>query len=134
MTAHRKPPFLRRRLGKRLRLLREQAHLSLEDAARRLDKSRTALFRVESGENKPDVHLIRSMMDLYDCADYDLLDQAREALKPLWFNAYGLKDMGYVDVENEAGRVCEYACQLLPGLLQTEAYVRALFEGRTRSN
>src|SRR6266545_6887705 len=66
VTAHRKPPFLRRRLGKRLRVMRERAGLGLDEAARRLDKSRTALFRIESGENRPDVHVIRSMMDLYD--------------------------------------------------------------------
>ena len=47
----------------------------------------------------------------------------------MWFNAYGLKDMGYV--ENEATRVCEYACQIVPGLLQTDAYMRAAFAGPT---
>jgi transcriptional regulator with XRE-family HTH domain len=127
VTARRKPPFLRRRLGKRLRAMRERAGLSLEEAAARLDKSRTALFRIETGENRPDVHVIRSMMDLYDQWEEDILDAAREALKPRWFTAYGVKDMGYVDVETEASRVHEFTCQQVPGLLQTEAYARAVF-------
>jgi transcriptional regulator with XRE-family HTH domain len=128
VTARRKPPFLRRRLGKRLRAMRERAGLSLEEAAARLDKSRTAMFRIETGENRPDVHVIRSMMDLYDEYDEGILDAAREALKPRWFTAYDFKDLGYVDVETEASRVHEFTCQQVPGLLQTEAYIRAMFE------
>jgi transcriptional regulator with XRE-family HTH domain len=127
-----RPPFRRRRLGKRLRALREQAHLTLDEAAARLDKSRTSLFRIESGEYKADIHIVRSMMDLYDQWDEGLLDAVREAAKPKWFHAYGLKDMGYVDVETEASGVREYACQHIPGLLQTEAYIRAIFEGNRR--
>ena len=132
MDAHKKPPFRRRRLGKRLRALRESAGLSMDDAAPKLDKSRTSLVRIESGEYRADVHLIRSMMDVYDRWEEGLLEAAREALKPGWFNAFGLKDMGYVDVETEASRVCEFACQNLPGLLQTEPYIRALIEGSGR--
>jgi DNA-binding XRE family transcriptional regulator len=82
--------------------MRERAGLTMEEAAARLDMSRTSLFRVESGEYRANVHLIRSMMDLYDCYLEDLLDQAREALKPRWFHQYPLVDMGYVDVETEA--------------------------------
>lgn len=132
MNAHRKPPFRRRRLGKRLRTLRERAGLSLDDAARKLEKSRTSLFRIETGENKADVHLIRSIMDIYDIYDPELLDRARDALKPSRFAAFGVADMGYVDVESDASRVCDYPSLNLPGLLQTEAYMRAMFERARR--
>jgi len=132
VDSHKKPPFRRRRLGKRLRALRESAGLNMDEAAAKLDKSRTSLVRIESGEYRADVHLIRSMMDVYDRWEEGLLDAAREALKPGWYNAFGLKDMGYVDVETEASRVCEFACQNLPGLLQTEPYIRALIEGSGR--
>lgn len=128
MSAHRKPPYRRRRLGRRLRALRESAGLSMDDAAAKLDKSRTSLFRIESGENKADTHLVRSMMDIYDIWEDGLLEEVREATRPRWFSAYGLKDMGYVDLETEACRIREYGGLHLPGLLQTEAYLRALFE------
>jgi transcriptional regulator with XRE-family HTH domain len=105
----------------------ESAGLSMEEAAARLDKSRSALFRIEIGESRADVHLVRSMMDLYDCADYDLIDQAREARQPRWYHQYPSIAMGYVDVETEAVLVREFCGLNLPGLLQTEPYVRALF-------
>ena len=122
-----KPPFRRRRLGKRLRAMRESAGLSLTDAAAKLDKSRTALFRIESGENRPDVHVIRSMMDIYDRWEDGVIDAARAARQPSWFTAYGVKDFGYIDVETEACRVCDYPGMNLPGLLQTESYIRTVF-------
>lgn len=126
MDTHPTPPFLRRRLGRRLKALRESAGLNLEDAARRLDKARSSLHRIETGETRADVHLIRSMMDLYDRYEEDLLDQAREALKPQWFRAFGVEDLGYLDVETHACRVREFGGLNLPGLVQTEAYVRSL--------
>lgn len=128
MREHKKPPFRRRRLGKRLRALREAAGLTMDEAAAKLDKSRTSLFRIETGEYRADVHLIRSMMDVYDRYDEGLLDAARAALKPHWFTAYGVKDFGYIDLETEACRVRDYPGMHLPGLLHTEQYMRALFE------
>src|SRR5436189_9164 len=83
------------------RALRESAGLSMETAAARLDKNRTSLVRIESGQYQADVHLIRSMMDVYDRWDDGLLEAARNALKPSWFTAYGVKDLGYTDVETE---------------------------------
>ncbi len=127
MTTHTKPPLRRRRLGRRLRALRESTGLTLEAAAPRLDLSRSSLFRVESGETRASVHLVRSMMDLYDRFDPDLLDTVRAALKPSWFTAYDVRDMGYIDAETEADRVWDYPGMHLPGLLHTEAYIRALF-------
>jgi transcriptional regulator with XRE-family HTH domain len=127
-----KSPFRRRRLGKRLRALRERAGLKLEEAARRLDLSRSSLFRLETGETRADVHVVRSMMDTYDIRDDSLIEAVRLARQDSWLTPYGLSDMGYVDVETEACGVSEYACQVLPGLLQTEAYFRALLERNRR--
>jgi transcriptional regulator with XRE-family HTH domain len=127
VKAHKKPPFLRRRFGKRLRSLREDAGLSMDAAAEKLEFSRSALFRLESGESRASVHVVRSMMDVYDRWEEGLLEQARAALKQGWWTAYGIKDLGYIDVETEASRVCEYPGMHLPGLLHTESYIRALF-------
>ena len=127
MNAHKKPPFRRRRIGIRLRALRESAGFTLEAAAAQLDKNRSSLTRIESGEYKADVHLIRSMMDLYDRRDDGLIEAARAALKPSWFAAYGFKDLGYTDVETEAIRVFDYPGMHLPGLLHVEPYIRSMF-------
>lgn len=133
MTEPCRPTFLRRKLGSKLRRMREQAGHTLDEAAPMLDKTRSALQRVESGETKADVHLVRSMMDVYDRYDPALLDEVREALKPPWFRGFGLRDMGYVDVETEAARVREFSVIVVPGLLQTEAYMRELFRSGGRS-
>jgi len=120
-------PFLRRRLGRRLREIREGAGLTLAEASKRLDKTRSALQRIETGFTKADVHFIRSAMDIYDHYDETLVEEAREAGKPPWFRAYGIEDMGYVDVETHAASVKEFSGMKLPGLLHTEGYIRALF-------
>jgi uncharacterized protein DUF5753 len=104
----------------------------LEAAAAKLDTTRSSLFRVESGETRASVHVVRSMMDLYDRYEEDLLDAVRAALKPSWFTTYGVQDMGYTDAETEASRVLEYPGMHLPGLLHAEPYMRALFEHARR--
>lgn len=120
-------PFLRRRLGRRLREIREGANFTLAVAAERLDKTRSALQRIETGVTRADVHFIRSFMDVCDHYDETLIAEAREAMKPPWFRSYGIEDAGYVDVETYAASVREFPGLMLPGLLHTEAYIQALF-------
>ncbi|MBP2326280.1 transcriptional regulator with XRE-family HTH domain [Kibdelosporangium banguiense] len=132
MTEQTRPPFLRRKLGAKLRRLREQAGLTIEEAAPRLDKTKSALHRMETGETKADVHFVRSLMDIYDHYDPDLVKEARKALKPPWFRAFRIKDLGYVDIETEAAQVQECILASIPGLLQTKAYMQALFRDQGR--
>lgn len=121
------PTFRRRRLARRLRQMREQAGLTLEDAAPKLDKTRSSLGRVETGQSRADVHLIRSMMDIYDHYDPDLLDLARAANRPGWWTKYGIDGRGFIGMETEAATEFELSLLHIPGLLQTEGYMRALF-------
>ncbi len=127
-----KPTFRRRRLARRLRQMREQAGLTLEQAAARLDKTRSALGRVETGQSRADVHLVRSMMDLYDHYDPDLLDLAREASKPPWWAIYFRRPIeenrGFIGLEDCAATAFEFTLSFIPGLLQTEDYMRAVFD------
>ncbi|HEX6353583.1 helix-turn-helix domain-containing protein [Actinophytocola sp.] len=127
------PTFRRRRLARRLRQMREKAGLNIEDAARLLDKSRSSLARIETGQSRADVHLIRSMMDIYDHYDPDLLDLAREANRPGWWARYTVDDRGWISMETEASVELEFSVLNIPGLLQTEGYMRALFaSGKVR--
>ncbi|PRY45985.1 hypothetical protein CLV43_101249 [Umezawaea tangerina] len=108
--------------------MRLKAKMTLDDACAALDKTRSTLHRLEQGETKADIHLVRSMMDLYDQYDPDLVEQTRRANKPGWWVAYGIQDLGYIDVETEASLVRELALVSIPGLLQTEEYMRAFFD------
>lgn len=111
--------------------------MTVEDAAIALDKHRNSLYRLEAGETKVDVHLARSMMDVYDHYDPTLIDDVRDALKPQWWMKFGMRAMGYVDLETEATEVRELALIYIPGLLQTQSYMQAIFEAdalkRTRT-
>lgn len=62
-------PCLSSELGAKLRQMRQQAGLTLEEAAFKLHKSRSSLHRRETGFTKTDIHRARSMMDLYDIYD-----------------------------------------------------------------
>lgn len=72
-------PRVRSQLGAKLREMRLQAGFTLEEAAFKLDKSTKSLRRCETGFTTTDVHLARSMMDLYDIRDDTLLDEVRQA-------------------------------------------------------
>jgi transcriptional regulator with XRE-family HTH domain len=121
----------RRILGRRLRELRELAGYTLEAAAPALDASVSKLSRIETGQQKADVHLVKSMLDLFDAGgDHwsELLALAREAGQRGWYRAYGLGDNSYVGYETEATQVLEYALGFVPGLLQVPDHSRALYD------
>ncbi|MGH3931723.1 MAG: helix-turn-helix domain-containing protein, partial [Pseudonocardiaceae bacterium] len=122
----------RRQLGRELRRLREQAGLSLEAAAPRLDWSTSKLGRIENGQQGVDVHGVRSMLDLYDIGGAqwtEIIDLAREARQKGWWHAYGISNAGFVALETDAAVVYDYQLAYVPGLLQTADYTRAVFCG-----
>jgi transcriptional regulator with XRE-family HTH domain len=119
----------RRVLAKQLKLLREQAGLTLEEAAPKLDFSVSRLSRIENAQVRIDVHWVRGMLDLYDVGGgrwTELVELAREANQPGWWKAYGLGDNTYIAFETEATRVHIFSLGYVTGLLQTADYSRAL--------
>ncbi|MGH3795437.1 MAG: helix-turn-helix domain-containing protein [Pseudonocardiaceae bacterium] len=119
-----------RRLGRELRRLREDAGLTLEEAAPQLDWSTSKLSRIETGQQSVDVHGVRSMLDLYDVGGdrwTEIIDLVRETRRKGWWHAYGISGQGYLGLETDATVVHEYQLAYVPGLFQTEDYMRALF-------
>ena len=134
MTTGNGSPIRRRQLGRQLRLLRERAGLTLEEAAPRLDWSSSKLGRIETAQQGVDVHGVRSMLDLYDVGGErwtEIIDLTREARKKDRWHAYGRSDQGYLGLEPDAVVVHEYHAHV-PGLLQTEDYMRTLFRNSRR--
>jgi transcriptional regulator with XRE-family HTH domain len=121
----------RRQLARILRDLRRRSGLTIEDLAPKLDFSPSKLSRIENAHQGVDVHVVRTMMDVFGVAGDQwnaILDLTRQAGAKGWWRAYGLDDQGYVPLEAEASAVREYTVNYLPGLLQTADYARALFE------
>jgi transcriptional regulator with XRE-family HTH domain len=120
----------RRQLARTLRELRVHAGLTIEAAAPQLDVSPSKLSRIENAHQGVDVHIVRSMLDLFDVGGdrwTELLELTRAASAKGWWRAYGLDDRGYVPLEADATTVRDFAVSLVPGLLQTADYARALF-------
>ncbi|MGH3613608.1 MAG: helix-turn-helix domain-containing protein [Pseudonocardia sp.] len=120
----------RRMLGRQLRLLREDAGLTLDAAAPALDWSPSKLNRIEMGQQAADVHGVRSMLDLYDVGGErwtELVTLTRETRQKGWWQAYGVGDTSFVGFEAKASLVQEFTVDFVPGLLQTADYSRALF-------
>jgi len=120
-----------RQLGRRLRRMREDAGLTLDIAAARLEFSTSKLGRIETAEQGVDVHIVRSMLDLYDVGGdrwTETLQLVREAREKPWYAGYSLgADYGYVQYETDAEQVQDWAPGYVPGLLQTADYARAMF-------
>lgn len=120
----------RRILARTLRELREQAGLTLEEAAPALYWSVSKLSRIEIAQQVADVHGVKSMLDLYRVGGErwgELVRLAHETSERGWWRAYGLGDNSYVGFETEAEQVQEFAAGFVPGLLQTGEYSEALF-------
>jgi transcriptional regulator with XRE-family HTH domain len=127
VTSHISPVVLRQEIGRRIRLARQVAGLTIIEAAARLEITRSGLGRFEKGLSTITVHLVRSMMDVYDQRMDDVLEMIRQARAPGWWKQFGISDRDFIALETGARRISTYQVALLPGLLQTEDYARAVF-------
>ncbi|MEW2353245.1 helix-turn-helix transcriptional regulator [Spirillospora sp. NPDC029432] len=128
--AQHSPTVRGRRLARELKTRRERAGLTLDQAAAALGWNRFKLGRMEAGKTRATAADVERVLDLYgteDAARAVLLQLARDAGRRGWWTAYsGVFTGGYVALENEASEIRTYHVQLIPGLLQTEDYARAV--------
>lgn len=130
------PTIRRRLLGSQLRRLREDAGLSLDDATQILECDKSKISRIETGNRGITVGELKTLLTEYGVTDPKhreaLLTIARESRKRGWWNDYAgvLHDpyRDYMSLEAMASEFKTYEPQLIPGLLQTDAYVRATVE------
>ncbi len=136
MPQRQSPTVRRRRLALTLRQLRDAAGRSAGDAARRVDHDASWLSRIESGEVRPHPNDVRALLALYGVVGEQaeaIIAVARQAKQRGWWQRYS--DVlpawfsTYVGMESEASMIRTYECQMVPGLLQTEDYARAAFQG-----
>lgn len=120
----------RKTLGAELRRLRTCADLTAEQIAQLLGCSQAKVRHMENGRTSPSKAELMVLMDHYEVPEQDraLLEETRqEARKRGWWSTYRLPSwfQDYVGMETDAVRVRTFELELIPGLLQTEAYARA---------
>lgn len=121
------------RLARRLPELRQRAGLSLNEATDKIGWSRGRLDRYERNEWRlPDASHIRDLARIYGATETEraeLEDLGRQARERVWWRAFEDvfgKGNEFAGFENDAARISAYMPLVLPGLLQTEAYMRAI--------
>ncbi|WP_219414048.1 helix-turn-helix domain-containing protein [Pseudonocardia nigra] len=122
------PTVRRLQLGRELRRLRERAGIPREAAANELECDVSKISKLETGKQTLQAAEVRALLTLYGADEGEaeqILAIAREARKrsshrvPEWVRAY-------VGLEAEATEIKYFHVELVPGLLQTEAYTRAV--------
>jgi transcriptional regulator with XRE-family HTH domain len=124
------PTVRRRRLAARLRELRENANLTIDEVGDKLECSASKISRIETGHVSVTPRDVRDMLEVYGVDDDEreaLVQLAREARKKGWWHAYNEVFTGsFVGLESDASFLHTHQALLVPGLLQTEAYIRAV--------
>lgn len=124
-----------RGLGAQLCDLREQAGLTLREVGEFLDMSAPTLSRVENGKRDTSSEEVAALLVVYKVtgAKKDrLVRLARTIDQPGWWETSSDGIPGQLTAlcafEKEATKITEIGLLLIPGLLQTEAYARAVMQ------
>jgi transcriptional regulator with XRE-family HTH domain len=130
----RSPTLRRRELGARLRELRLARGLTVEQVSERLLCSPSKVSRMETGQRGATLRDVRDLCQIYGLTDGSqveyLMGLVREAKQQAWWQSYDLDNYAtYVGLEQAATTLCYYQSTIVPGLLQTVGYARAMHEG-----
>jgi transcriptional regulator with XRE-family HTH domain len=128
------PAAVRIQVGAHLRTLREKCGVTRAQAADLIRASESKISRMELGRvgfKERDLADLLILYGVHDRAERDLLvERVREANAPAWWQAYA--DVApswfhrYLGLEPTAALIRTFELQFVPGLLQTEAYARAV--------
>jgi transcriptional regulator with XRE-family HTH domain len=131
------PTVRHKRLTSELRRLRAESGLTRDDVAGRLDWHPTKITRIETGQwTRLNLRDVRDLLDIYAVTDEAqreaLLQLARESRQKGWWHTYGdvipSEYSHFIGLEAETTSLRTYQQVLVPGLLQTEGYARAVIQ------
>ncbi|MFF5129232.1 helix-turn-helix domain-containing protein [Streptomyces syringium] len=133
------PTIHRRMLGAELRALRDGLGHTADEMARRLGWHQTKVSRVENGRSGVRVHELEALLDLYGVTDPErregLVNLARESKGRMWWTPYSdvisERYASYISLETAAESKRTFEMALIPGLLQTPEYTRAVIGALT---
>lgn len=124
-----------RQVAAALRELRERAGLSGAEVAKRMGMSPSKISRIETGNSGLQIEDVAALLGLYQVPAStrdELLDLVRRSEERGWWTRQpGLPQLwrSLIDFEAKATRVQNYEALVVPGLLQTAEYARALISG-----
>jgi transcriptional regulator with XRE-family HTH domain len=132
--AHSQDPSVEaRRLRSELRRARQDARLTQKDVADALDWSTSKLIRIERGAVGISITDLRALAAHYGMTDEragELVEMARASKQPAWWTKYrhivGPTMVTLLGYEGSATAIRHNNPGLMPGLLQTEEYARAI--------
>ncbi|WP_306323588.1 MULTISPECIES: helix-turn-helix transcriptional regulator [unclassified Streptomyces] len=134
MPRRRQVTARRARLGTELRRLREAAGLTAREAAALLGADSVQMSQIESGVAGVSEERLRRLAANYACSDGELIEalvaMATSRTRGWWEEYRGVLPVPFLDLselDHYATFRHEVAVIHVPGLLQTEAYARALF-------
>ncbi len=134
MASNVNPTVRRRRLGQELRRLRELKGMTAEEVADRLLVSQSKISRLENGRRSISQRDVRDLCGVYEVEDHRVVDSlmqmAKDSRQQGWWHAFGdVPYSVYIGLETDAASLRVYDPQVVPGLLQTQAYAEALIHG-----
>jgi transcriptional regulator with XRE-family HTH domain len=132
------PTIARLRLGAYLRKLREAKGVTRQQAGRAIRGSESKISRLELGRHgikERDLVDLLALYEVTDAAEREVaLEWARHGNQTGWWQPYSdiapTWQITYLGLEQAASVIRSYHAQVLPELLQTEDYARAVAQVR----
>lgn len=128
------PVVQRRRLRTELRKARQEASLTQEQVAAAMDWSLSKIIRIENGSVSISTNDLKALLRHYQIVDADRTEElvalARAARERSWWSVYrdvaSPRLLQFIEYEAAAVITRNFEPLLIPGLLQTEEYARAV--------
>jgi transcriptional regulator with XRE-family HTH domain len=136
MTTGQGPTTTRRRLRAELRRLRVDKGMSIEEVTNEVVWSTSKLVRIENGQVGISVSDLNALLAVYGVEDKARRDELRQLAvatrQRTWWARYhrqlptSLQE--FIGAESDATRIWYYNPTIVPGLLQTPAYIKEIIE------
>lgn len=132
------PTMRSRRLGNELRRLRVERGYKVQDIADKLQCGQPKISQIENGKRGIRPLDLTVLLEFYGIEDAGYVASIKRLAKDIhkvdWWSSQGpllhdsLRD--YLTLEADSELIREYVQAVVPGLLQTEAYMRRIFSAR----
>jgi transcriptional regulator with XRE-family HTH domain len=124
-----------RALGFGMKRARQARNLKVRELGRLIDVLPQNISNWESGKRIPKLEELGTVLGALRVEPAErarLLNLARHAAEPNWLEQHTHTIATFVECERTASAMAQWSAALVPGLLQTPAYIRALFATTSR--